>query len=126
MLGHGTKHGLIGYDKLVINSSLVYLLRDKDCVCIWCNADEFVKKYKLNGFYTGMIVSELEEADMFINHKYTIEHIEQSNILFADAIRKSIDGKHMLIEAYNFYNKGESNPIINFNKENMYFSRIIE
>ena len=42
MLGHGTKDGLIimegAYNyHFLIDSSLVYLLREKDCVCIWCN-----------------------------------------------------------------------------------------
>jgi len=64
MLGHGSDKGLFGQNRLIINSNLVYLLKDKNCVCIWCNADEFVKKYKLNGFYTGMIISDYDEANV--------------------------------------------------------------
>lgn len=37
MLGHGTEKGLLGYDRYIIDSTLVYLLREKECVCIWCN-----------------------------------------------------------------------------------------
>ena len=62
MLGHGMETGLIGFNRLVIDSNLVYLLREKHCVCIWCNADKFVLKYGLKGFYTGMIISEVQEA----------------------------------------------------------------
>ena len=42
MLGHGTEEGLIGFNRFFINSSLVYLLREKICVCIWCNADGII------------------------------------------------------------------------------------
>ena len=64
MLGHGTGWGLLGHGRFVIDSSLVYLLREKDCVCIWCNANDFVEQYGLKGFYTGMIISEMDEAYM--------------------------------------------------------------
>ena len=85
MLGHGTEDGLLGYNRFVINSELVYLLREKLCVCIWCNADKFVEKYSLKGFYTGMIISEHEEAIMFCVNTTNTE-IYNSNTLFAKAI----------------------------------------
>ena len=64
MLGHGTEVGLLCGDqsRYIIDSTLVYLLREKSCVCIWCNADVFVRKYKLKGLFTGMIVSEIGRA----------------------------------------------------------------
>src|SRR5690606_14597319 len=65
MLGHGNENGLFGFDRFVIDSNFVYLLREKICVCIWCNADVFVKKYRLKGFYTGMIISEYDEALLY-------------------------------------------------------------
>jgi hypothetical protein len=124
MLGHGTEDGLIAmtnsYDyKSIINSTWVYLLREKQCVCIWCNADVFVKKYDIKGFYTGMIISESDEANLYcIKCKY--EDIEQSNVLFADSVKKSIDNTNMLNEMVESY-KGE-NPVIDFNKKNLYFN----
>jgi len=96
MLGHGTEHGM-GFVKYsngypmhitpIIDSTLVYLLREKEeNVYIWCNADKFVKKYKLSGFSTGMFISEMDEADMF-NVKATQDEIDESNNRFARVVR---------------------------------------
>lgn len=117
MLGHGTEHGLIGFDHFVINSELVYLLREKDCVCIWCNADQFVKKYKLKGFFTGMIISENIEANLFCV-RATLDEIDESNELFAKAIKESIDSDNMVEKVKSIYNLNTA--VINFNKENIY------
>ncbi len=123
MLGHGTEHGLIAwknrYDyRSLINSSLVYLLRKKICICIWCNADRFVEKYELKGFYTGMIISETDEANLYcIACKY--EDIQQSNLLFAKVISGSIDAEDMI--TYSKSNYTGNNPIIMFNRKNLYY-----
>lgn len=39
MLGHGTESGLLGHGRYIIDPTMVYLLREKICVSIWCNAD---------------------------------------------------------------------------------------
>src|SRR6478735_497282 len=86
MLGHGNYKGLFGFKRFMIDSTLVYLLREKLCICIWCNANIFFEKYKLKGIYSGMIISEYEEAlDYCINT--TEQHINKSNILFAKSIK---------------------------------------
>ena len=118
MLGHGTKDGLIAGNRFIINSQLVYLLRDKLCVCIWCNADEFVKKYKLRGFYTGMIISDMDEANYFCNHKVTDGDIQFSNILFSESIRNVINKEDMVNGVLENY-VGD-NHIIDFNRERIY------
>lgn len=125
MLGHGTEYGLLrvinnkfaGY---IIDSNLVYLLRDKQCICIWCNADIFVKKYKLNGFYTGMIISDIDES-FYFNIQSSYDDIEKSNILFATSIKESINDDNMLDIAKSIYNS-DNNNIILFNKNNLYHS----
>lgn len=118
MLGHGTQFGLIGFNRLVVDSSLVYLLRGKECVYIWCNADVFVKKYGLKGFYTGMIISEYEEAVMYSVN--TNSHwITESNTDFALAIKNSIDEENMLEKAKLLY-EGNS-AVVEFNRNNLYY-----
>lgn len=121
MLGHGSEDGLFGFNRLIIDSTLVYLLREKQCVCIWCNANMFVEKYGLKGFYTGMIVSDYEEAVMYsINeHENIVQKLFNSNVLFAYAAKKSIDEKNMLDSMKLMYDD-DSNPIIDFNKQNMH------
>ena len=119
MLGHGDGNGLYGFSRLFINSEYVYLLREKQCICIWCNANIFVEKYGLKGFYTGMIISEYEEALMYCV-KGDDKQIYNSNVLFADAITKSIDAKNMLDSMRALYDG--DNPVISFNKKNMFQS----
>ncbi len=118
MLGHGTEYGLIGFGRVVIDSKLVYLLREKYCIYIWCNADVFVKKYDLKGFYTGMIISEYEEALMFLS-SFKYDDIEKSNILFADSVKKSILKDDVLSGMIDNYSS-DTNEIILFNKSNLY------
>ena len=119
MLGHGTPHGLLGFKHFVIDSTYVQLLRDKICVCVWCNADVFVKKYGLNGLYTGMIISEVDEAH-YNGIDTTHEFIDDSNKLFAKSIKESIDGDEILTNITNTY-IGEGNPIIEFNQQRIYY-----
>jgi len=117
MLGHGSDLGLLGFGRYMIDSKLVYLLREKDCICIWCNANMFVEKYKLKGFYTGMIISEYEEA-VYCDVNTTLEEIYISNVLFADSIKKSITQLQILDEMLKHYT-GDSNVIM-YNRNNLY------
>lgn len=118
MLGHGTSDGLLGFGRHIINSSLVYLLREKQCVCIWCNANIFVEKYKLKGFYTGMIISEMIEA--FICRIIPNQtEVTESNTLFAQAVKESLN-KPNVVESIREIYQIENNPIIQFNRNNLY------
>lgn len=69
MLGHGNMYGLFSkpnnkgvFLRLLIDDSHAQFLRGKTCIGIWCHADEFAYKYKLHGLFSGMIISELQEA----------------------------------------------------------------
>ena len=117
MLGHGTAIGLIGYGRFVINSSWAYILQDKETVSIWCNADKYAKEYGLRGVCTGMIISEVDEAE-FCNVPATQEEITASNKLFARAIKNSIDTDSFVKKAKGIY-VGDS-PVIKFNRENIF------
>ena len=122
MLGHGTEQGMGDMIKgrYLISPSLVYLLREKIGVYIWCNADIFVKKYNLKGFYTGMIVSEYEEALMYcIYLREDDNSINKSNTMFAESVKNSIDSDNML-ESMSSYND-DDNEVILFNKQNLYY-----
>jgi hypothetical protein len=85
MMGHGCDRGL--YDSsfnVVIGSDLVYLLREKTTIGVWCNADEFYRKYGIRGICTGMIISDYMEANLYcVDANY--EEIENSNVDFSKA-----------------------------------------
>jgi hypothetical protein len=125
MLGHGCEKGLFNsnYDT-VIDSNYVYLLREKTCVGIWCNADVFFKKYKLKGLFTGMMISENDEAYMFnVHHVYG--DIDQSNFHFSrvmsDNIKNSGDGVYHLDKIKVEYGNLTENQIVTFNKERIFY-----
>jgi hypothetical protein len=119
MLGHGTERGLIGFGDAFIDSNYVYLLRDKIGVYIWCNANVFVEKYGLKGFYTGMIISEYEEA-LYECVNTTYHEIEESNVLFSNAIEESINKPNMLTEVKNLYITENLNRTMQFNQQNLF------
>lgn len=123
MLGHGSEDGLFHYNSLVIDATFVDLLKDKLCYCIWCNADIFVKKHIENfnnsgTIYTGMIISEPDEAVMYCQ-PFRWEFIKESNELFAKSIKESIQISESLDYIKKNYNS-KDNPIIQFNAENIY------
>jgi len=69
MLGHGNEYGLFSkpdkkgdYRRFLTTDRHVQFLRDKTCIGIWCYANKFAEKYKLHGLFSGMIISELQEA----------------------------------------------------------------
>lgn len=123
MLGHGTQSGLMGKmghfgHYFVVDSSFVQALREKEIVAIWCDADIFVERYGLKGFYTGMIVSEYEEAIIY-SVPGTDDDIDESNQLFAKVLAKSIVASNMLTETKKGYVK-DGNKIVEYNNKNLF------
>ena len=97
MLGHGTSIGLFSvpvcpgrWERRLVDSSHVQQLRGKPCIAIWCHANEFAETYKLHGLFSGMIISELQEAvDEHI--AATKEEIDTEIWKFARRLRECID-----------------------------------
>lgn len=68
MLGHGGTTGLFGYnfkDGYAIDATNVHLLKDRNCIAIWCYAKEFGRKYGLKGYFTSMFISNGGECKSF-------------------------------------------------------------
>ena len=120
MMGHGSPQGLFDIlnHTLLIDSTFVFVLREKQCTFIWCNADEFVRKYKLKGMYTGMVISELEEA---INYCVRPEddEIECSNTMFATAVKEALKHIDPVFKFKQMY-EGEG-EVFEFNRERFYY-----
>lgn len=90
MLGHGSPMGLLSVNQFpdcnsyVIDYTMVESLRNKNNnVFIWCNADHFVHQHLLQGFYSGMFISELIEAWYYDFWDVDQDCINQSNNLFS-------------------------------------------
>ena len=89
MLGHGNQYGLFSkpnkkgkYDRFLITGRHVQFLRDKACIGIWCYANLFAEKYGLSGLFSGMIISEMQEA-IDLNIHTTQEEISREITKFA-------------------------------------------
>lgn len=118
-LGHGSEAGLFGGFEMLINSSLVSLLMDKELICIWCNADQFMKEHQLKGFYSGMFISEVQEAMIYgVNTDQAT--VTQSNKLFANILGRYIDGDGDVLENVKAEYFIENDPVITFNRDRLY------
>jgi len=97
MMGHGSPAGLLSVGQFpetglfIVDHRLIPLLeKKKNSVFIWCNADYFVEYYELDGFYSGMFVSEVHEAAMMGLTGITQTLVNQSNTWFG-----LIAGRHI-------------------------------
>ncbi len=129
MLGHGSDTGLLSTGGYMVGDNHVNYLQGKENIYIWCNANKYVEKYDLRGFYTGMIISETVEA-MFCNVDATEEQVAVSNFLFANAIRAALKTNSQLsLNDFNIvdrvkamYNiQRDCNPVIDYNIENLFY-----
>ncbi len=103
MCGHGTPMGLLSVKQFesfeyVIDSNTVPLIRGKECIYIWCNADKFVQANSLKGLYSGMFVSEVNESILMGIGIVPQKVVDQSNDCFANNMGCSI--KMSLSEIY--------------------------
>jgi hypothetical protein len=124
MCGHGSSDGLFDINNggFIIDNSIVPYLQTKECICIWCNADVFVEDYGLTGLYTGMFISEVEEAYLFqINE--SMNDIDFSNNVFSGLLGTIID-KYELSEVFDILKKcyyDKENDVMIFNNERIFY-----
>lgn len=118
--GHGSPDGLFGDYGMIINDSLVPLLRDKELVFVWCNSDVFVQRHGLKvSLFSGMFLSESEEAELF-GVPYDDElQIDMSNEWFASILAEHIDSDNIHGRVKQEYNDPDD-PIVTFNRNRLY------
>jgi hypothetical protein len=132
MLGHGSPSGLFAvgqfnneddYVSHVIDEITVSLLRDKTNIAIWCNADQFMNKHKLNGFYSGMFISEVSEANYcgLVGTPQTV--VTQSNNAFAKWLGEVIN--QPLHDVFDYVKSkytilAENNDVADYNAQRLY------
>ena len=133
MLGHGTPMGLLSVGQFkdgffVIDDSLSDLLSIKENnIYIWCHARDFMLYNQLNGFGTGMFISEVEEAHYFDFGDVGWNVIKESNYRFS-----SIVGKYINEPLETLYDKliieygslARENPIAQFNLERLLINKV--
>ena len=131
MMGHGSPNGLFSVGRFaeawgyVVDQTTVPLLQNKECIFIWCNADQFVNKHNLKGFYSGMFVSEVSEAAYCGMPNTPRSIVEESNDFFAKEFGLVSDKP--LIEAYEYIKDvygilTENNPVAKYNHYRLYLN----
>lgn len=99
-LGHGSPSGLFsmssgGFGSYILGASEVEVLRGKELVSIWCHANQFMERHKLNGLYSGMFISEVSEARYYGLNEVTQADVNESNDAFAKILgREMIRNPH--------------------------------
>jgi hypothetical protein len=135
MMGHGSPNGLFAvgqfkdvnaFSGYVIDQSMVELLEQKDdSVFIWCNADRFVDHHNLKGFYSGMFISEVGEANYCGLPGMDQETVDESNYGFVNIISKYIteDKKNIYDNVLNEYGIiAKDNPVALYNYNRLYIN----
>jgi len=131
MLGHGSPFGLFsigqfhGNNGYVIDFTMVPLLKDKECISIWCNADQFMNKHGLYGFYSGMFISEVGEAMHCGLPGTEQETVITSNNYFAQLLGEVINEPMSVIYGHVKENYGlltEDNPVALYNHNRLYLA----
>jgi len=126
MMGHGSPSGLFSIGRFdsayTIDESLVELLKEKECVFIWCNADKFVERHDLKGLYSGMFVSEISEAN-YCGFYTDQETVNESNNSFALWLGEAINNP--LAEAYGsllpkYQALAKANKVAAYNQQRLY------
>lgn len=130
LLGHGSDSGLFSrsveggeFDRIIFGHKHAYYLRGRrNVVGVWCNANLFAQKENLHGLFTGMIVSELSEAQEY-NIATTQEELDRENILFAERLAGLLeDGmEHWKVpDAMKELDTAQT-PLTRFNYNNLFY-----
>ena len=132
MMGHGTPSGLLSVGQFpgalghIIDDSVTPLLAEKEnSVFIWCNADQFVIRNELSGFYTGMFISEVGEAYLMGLRGTTQREVDKSNDSFVETIGAFADRGPRLMHAAARHRYGQftsHNRVAKYNRERLYVS----
>ena len=90
LLGHGNPDGLYRREgdeyRCYVGQSMGHFLRRHPVIGIWCHSLLFARKNGLHGLFSGMIISEMDEASEY-QLLTTAEEIEAENERFASTLR---------------------------------------
>lgn len=132
LLGHGSDKGLFfrkddskdEFDKVIVGHSHAYHLRKHggNIVAVWCNACQFARAEGLHGLFSGMIVSELNEALLY-QVETTQEELDRENVKLARRLRALLDERIPLNEIPKRMLAMDDvhSPLTTFNYKNFYY-----
>lgn len=130
MMGHGFPGGLFSVGQfpasgVIVGPDEVEYLQGKENIFIWCNADQFVKRYKLKGFSTGMFISEVSESWFCGLRNIEQSEVDESNDTFAQFMSEGLneglgarDLKETIKDRYGVL--ADINAVAAYNNERIY------
>jgi hypothetical protein len=133
MCGHGAPVGLFCVGQfpkssgLIIDHTMIDVLSKKDnSIFIWCNADQFVNRYRLKGFYTKMFISEVGEAYYCGLPGTTQDDVDESNYGFVNMLSECVNEPQevmyeRIVESYGKLT--EENPVALYNHNRLCFNK---
>lgn len=100
LLGHGSDKGLFyreddtkdEFDKIIVGHPHGFHLRKHggNLIGVWCHADDFARTEGLHGLFSGMIISEVQEAKEY-GIVATQQGILKSNTIMFEHLRWLLD-----------------------------------
>ena len=128
MLGHGNEYGLFSkpekngdYRRFLITDKHVQFLRDKTCIGIWCYANKFAEKYRLHGLFSGMIISELQEA-IDLGVQATKDEIDMEMEKFTIRLKECVESYGLEQTPLRMKELDDvQSPLTTFNYGNLYY-----
>lgn len=131
LLGHGSHNGLLyregshseGFDRVAVGHPHRHWLRNRhNIIGIFCNANLFAKAEDLHGLFTGMIISEMSEAEAECIET-TEEEIERENHKFVTRLRSLLDNQVPLHEIPKRMMDMDDvhSPLTTFNYQRIYY-----
>lgn len=100
LLGHGSEKGLLSrsasppaeFDRLIISRAHAYPLRrhGANLIGIWCHANLFARQHGLRGLFSGMVITELSEAEEY-GIPTTRAELDRENLLLFSTLRRLLD-----------------------------------
>ena len=131
MMGHGSPDGLLAMNQFetdspyIVDESFKEILSKKNSIYIWCHADKFVNKYNLKGFYTGMFISEVSEANYLGLTGTKQVEVNESNFYFSNLVSQymAYSLENMFVKVKEHYGMlSELNTVANYNFNRLYLN----
>ena len=130
LLGHGSDAGLFSregdgdeFNRIIVGHQHSYYLRGRsNIVGIWCNADLFARKEGLHGLFSGMIISEMEEAEQY-GIPTTQEELDTELQIFVHHLGMHLNSDAPLHKIPEYMRNTLYHPCLlnEFNYRNLYF-----
>jgi len=130
IMGHGSPDGLltaggfIGHRGHIIDESFVKVLSNNpNNIYIWCNADIFVNRFKLQGFHSGIFISEVSEAKGY-GITTTQHQVDTSNEIFSELVKnyRTRPSSEIYRNVKRLYGEvGKHNEVADYNSNRLYY-----